>query len=323
MKIKLLNKINVQYVDVLIIGGNLTGLSTALNLDSNLKIMIVDKSFIGNKLANAIQILNINNFNCQTISNIFPLKYVKMYSDFLAETIDIIKNNVIKNNIKCNLNVKEVSETEDINYFSNLSYKNIKTMFNLKKYVLGLKKQCLQKNIIIKECTKVLNVRKNKGKYKCKTNKGIIIASKVVVACHDFNNLLPLSSFLKVYKCNNKLFTNDGLPYIGCFKAGDNTLLVSYGYNNYVVQNGILASSILSDLIMEKENSLVPLLSPNRHTNIYNFKNISINVFNNLKNFINNNIIFNKMNVKPISIALKKRNINFPSVGLVLKERVK
>ena len=153
--------------------------------------------------------------------------------------------------------------------------------------------------------------------------KGIIIALKVVVACHDFNNLLPLSSFLKVYKCNNKLFTNDGLPYIGCFKAGDNTLLVSYGYNNYVVQNGILASSILSDLIMEKENSLVPLLSPNRHTNIYNLKNIPINVFNNLKNFINNNIIFNKMNVKPISIVLKKRNINFPIVGLVLKERVK
>lgn len=323
MKIKLLNKINVQYVDVLIIGGNLTGLSTALNLDSNLKTMIVDKSFIGNKLANAIQILNINNFNCQTISNIFPLKYVKMYSDFLAETIDIIKNNIIKNNIKCNLTVKEVSETEDINYFSNLSYKNIKTMFNLKKYVLELKKQCLQKNIIIKEYTKVLNVRKNKDKYKCKTNKGIIIASKVVVACHDFNNLLPLSSFLKVYKCNNKLFTNDGLPYIGCFKAGDNNLLVSYGYNNHVVQNSILASSILSDLIMEKENSLVPLLSPNRHTNIYNLKNIPINVFNNLKNFINNNIIFNKMNVKPISIVLKKRNINFPSVGLVLKERVK
>lgn len=323
MKIKLLNKINVQYVDVLIIGGNLTGLSTALNLDSNLKTMIVDKSFIGNNLTNTTHILNINNFNCQTISNIFPLKYIKMYSDFLAETIDIIKNNIIKNNIKCNLIVKEVSEIGDINYFSNLSYKNIKTMFNLKKYVLGLKKQCLQKNIIIKECTKVLNVRKNKGKYKCKTNKGIIIASKVVVACHDFNNLLPLSSFLKVYKCNNKLLTNDGLPYIGCFKAGDNTLLVSYGYNNHVVQNSILASSILSDLIMEKENSLVPLLSPNRHTSIYNLKNIPINVFNNLKNLISNNIIFNKMNVKPISIALKKRNINFPSVGLVLKERVK
>ena len=184
MKIKLLNKINVQYVDVLIIGGNLTGLSTALNLDSNLKIMIADKSFIGNKLANAIQILNINNFNFQTISNLFPIKYVKMYLDSLVETIDIIKNN-----IKCNLTVKEVSETEDINYFSNLRYKNIKTMFNLKKYVLELKKQCLQRKIIIKEYTKVLNVRKNKGKYKCKTNKGIIIASKVVVACHDFNNL--------------------------------------------------------------------------------------------------------------------------------------
>lgn len=318
MKIKLLNKINVQYVDVLIIGGNLTGLSTALNLDSNLKTMIVDKSFIGNNLTNTIQILNINNFNCQTISNLFPIKYVKMYLNSLVETIDIIKNN-----IKCNLTVKEVSETEDINYFSNLSYKNIKTMFNLKKYVLGLKKQCLQKNIIIKECTKVLNVRKYKGKYKCKINKGIIIASKVVVACHDFSNLLPLSSFLKVYKCNNKLFTNDGLPYIGCFKAGDNNLLVSYGYNNHIVQNSILASGILSDLIMEKENSLVPLLSPNRHTNIYNLKNIPINVFNNLKNFINNNIIFYKMNVKPISIVLKKHNINFPIVGLVLKERVK
>ncbi len=315
MKIKLLNKINAQYVDVLIIGGSLTGLSTALNLDSNLKTMIVDKSFIGNNLTNATQILNINNFNCQTISNLFPIKYVKMYSDSLVETIDIIKNN-----IKCNLTVKEVSETEDINDFSNLSYKNIKTMFNLKKYVLELKKQCLQRKIIIKEYTKVLNVRKNKGKYKCKTNRGIIIASKVVVACHDFNNLLPLSSFLKVYKCNNKLFTNDGLPYIGCFKAGDNTLLVSYGYNNHIVQNSILASSILSDLIMEKENSLVPLLSPNRHTSIYNLKNIPINVF---KNFINNNIIFNKMNVKHISIALKKRNINFPSVGFVLKERVK
>ena len=102
MKIKLLNKINVQYVDVLIIGGNLTGLSTALNLDSNLKTMIVDKSFIGNNLTNTIQILNINNFNFQTISNLFPIKYVKMYLDSLVETIDIIKNN-----IKCNLTVKE------------------------------------------------------------------------------------------------------------------------------------------------------------------------------------------------------------------------
>ena len=317
------SKENIQSVDVLIIGGNLTGISTAFNLANKLKIMVVDKSFIGNNLFNKIQTVAVNNFNHKKISNIFSEKYTNMYFNFLLETTDILRDNIIKNDLRCNLLVGNKDEDKNIYFSDNGVYKTKNLTFNLKEYVLGLKKLCLEKNIIIKEYKKVLNITKKKNSYKCKTNKGIIMASKVIVACHDFKNLLPLSLFLRVYKCNDKLFTNDGLPYVGCFKPGNNTLLISYGYNNNVIENSVLASKVLRDLIIEEENPLVPLLSLNRHTNIYNLQFVPINVCKNLKNSFTNKYVLGKSKIRQISLQLKEHKINFSNIVLLLKERVK
>ena len=108
------SKGNIQSVDVLIIGGNLTGISTAFNLANKLKIMVVDKSFIGNNLFNKIQTVALNNFDYKKISNIFSEKYMNMYFNFLLETTDILRDNIIKNDLRCNLLVGNKDEDKNI-----------------------------------------------------------------------------------------------------------------------------------------------------------------------------------------------------------------
>lgn len=61
---------------------------------------------------------------------------------------------------------------------------------------------------------------------------------------------------------NIDIITKDYLPYIGELKEN---LFLATGYNTWGMTNSILASKILSDLIIEKKNEYAELFRPNRH----------------------------------------------------------
>lgn len=56
----------------------------------------------------------------------------------------------------------------------------------------------------------------------------------------------------------------DGVPYIGHYSRNTPDLFVATGYNKWGMTNAMVAATILSDLVQEKENEYAPLFSPSR-----------------------------------------------------------
>ena len=127
---------------------------------------------------------------------------------------------------------------------------------------------------------------------------GSHIIEKNINGENNFNNLKKevesLNLIPKYMWSNHDIITNDFLPYIGCVKSGDNTLLIGTGYNTWGMTNGSLAGKILSDMILEQENAYIPLFDPHRRKNIYNLVSIPANLYYSVKPFIENKLIKNK-----------------------------
>lgn len=201
--------------DVLIIGGGITGLSTALYLDeSGKKVILIDKSNIGNGVtANSTGKLTImqdviyskiekaTNFNT-------ALNYYKSQKCALKLIDSIIK----KYNIDCDYKKSSsITFVDDIKGILNLEheekfyqkakikYKKIQKLdngypityglqidnmhvFNPLKFILEIKQKL--KNVEIYEHVNAESIKKSCNLYKIKTNKGIIFAKKIVVATH-------------------------------------------------------------------------------------------------------------------------------------------
>lgn len=56
----------------------------------------------------------------------------------------------------------------------------------------------------------------------------------------------------------------DGIPYIGRYSSNDSALLVATGFNKWGMTGSMLASELLSDIILEKKNQFLPLFDPSR-----------------------------------------------------------
>ena len=91
---------------------------------------------------------------------------------------------------------------------------------------------------------------------------------------------------------NYDLMTLDHLPLIGYI---DDNLILSTGYNTWGNSNGILASTIIKDLINNKYNIYKELFDPRRAFNKQKLINYPINIFSNLYSFIDSKINKNKV----------------------------
>ena len=92
--------------DILIIGGGITGLSTAYFLkDSKNSITIIDKDYIGNGITakSTAKITFLQNIIYQTLENNFNKEVSKKYFEAQMEAIHFIKEIVAKEKIKCHL----------------------------------------------------------------------------------------------------------------------------------------------------------------------------------------------------------------------------
>jgi len=197
--------------DILIIGGGITGITTAYFLkDSNLNVCLIEKDHIGSG-ATAYTTGKLTYMQDLIYQNM-DINIAKKYLDSQKEAIKIVKDIINKHNIDCNLESTTsyvfTDEYSKINNFKqeektydklNIKYKtsnklpisfpciySLKTnssyVFHPLKYLYSLKKVLLSNNINIYENTKAISVDKNEDYYVIKTDNNTIKAKYVVVA---------------------------------------------------------------------------------------------------------------------------------------------
>ena len=215
-------------VDVLIIGGGLTGISTAYHLiGSNLKVCLVERNEIGSgvtsKTTGKISYIQENIYS--KINSYHGIDKAKLYLESQIDATNIIKDIVNKNNIDCNFEQvssyivnncnkkfaeeKNILKSLDIKISEsnklpngdeeNSFYVNDTYVFHPLKYLYSLKGICLKNNLSIYENTKINKFNKENDYYICETKSNKIKAKKVVLALHYPYFLIPFFMPLKTY----------------------------------------------------------------------------------------------------------------------------
>ena len=202
-------------VDILIIGGGITGISTLYHLkDSNLKVCLVEKNIIGSgvssKTTGKLTYLQENIYS--KLKSYHGIDKAKLYLESQKDAINIVKEIVNKENIECNLekvksfvftNNLESNINEEINLLKDFNVDLKETdvlpdntqvdkayfvedtyVFHPLKYLYSLKEKCIKDNISIFENTKIISINKENYTFICKTENNIVRAKNVIVASH-------------------------------------------------------------------------------------------------------------------------------------------
>ena len=264
IKVKSSNIKNELTTDILIIGGGITGLSVAYFLkDSKEKIVLIDKGNIGSgitsKTTAKVSYLQGDIYNALT--NKFNENTAKLYLDSQKDAIKLMIDIINKNKIECDLkktdsylftmkedNIdkiikeKELLEKWNINVLDVVDKKIAKGIkvsdtyiIHPLKYLNGLVKE-INKKVDIYENIMAVKLTLENNNYKVETNKGIIYAKKVVVACHYpffiIPNLIPLKTYIKREYVN--VGKVDKEKDYTAINIDDNLLSIRY-YNDYLI----------------------------------------------------------------------------------------
>jgi len=217
-------------VDVLIIGGGITGISSAYHLiNNNLKVCLVEKDLIGcgvtSRTTGKLTYLQENVYS--KLLTYVGKEKAQLYLNSQIDAIKLVTNIINKEKINCNLEkansyvfsddkkdkinkeknilnefgislneVKELPSGEKINYGF---YVEDTYVFHPLKYIYALKNICLNNNISIYENTKIISINKENGQYICKTKNNTIKAKYVILALHYPYFLFPFIMPLKAH----------------------------------------------------------------------------------------------------------------------------
>ena len=261
-------KIKDIKTDVLIIGGGMTGLTTGYFLmNKNFKTTIIDKGKVGmgvtSKTTGKLSYLQGTTY--QDIASKFDLKTSRKYLDSQIEAIKIVKSIVKEYNIECNLEEVDsfifTKKKEDIdkvkkemNILNGFDIKcsevsnlpiNFPIEYGIKvsntytfhplKYINGLKKN-LEKEISFYEDIMALEITQKDGYYDIRTDKNMIKAKYVVIACHyPFfikPGFVPLKTYIKREYVNVSKYDYD--VHFSAISVG-NTLHSIRFYEDYLI----------------------------------------------------------------------------------------
>lgn len=217
--------------DILIIGGGITGLSTAYFLkDSKNSITIINKDYIGNGITakSTAKITFLQNIIYQTLENNFNKEVSKKYFEAQMKAIHFIKEIVAKEKIKCHLEetkaiiftkedkgISKIQKEKEFLEENGISCKDIYSLpilfpiqygievngnytFHPVKYLKGLKKS-IENKINIYEERMALDIKKLDNEYVVKTNKEVFKAKYVIVCCHYPFFIIPGMIPIKTY----------------------------------------------------------------------------------------------------------------------------
>ena len=276
-------------IDVLIIGGGITGISTAYHLiNSNLNVCLVEKNIIGSgvtsKTTGKLTYLQENIYS--KLNTYHGYDKTKLYLESQKYAINLVKDIINKEHIDCNLEKvksytftdkdskkyikeKNISKKLNINYEEtdtlpnnekvyNSFYVDDTFVFHPIKYINSLANICNKNNIEIYENTLVLSIVKEKDYYVCKTQNNIIKTKYIVFALHYPYFLIPFETPLK---------THIEKSYIEAFEVDKN-----YKYSAISISK----PTILTRFYSNKDNNYQIYLSNSHNSCIHD---------NDLKNF--------------------------------------
>ena len=266
-------------VDVLIIGGGITGMSIAYHLQNKgLHTALVERNKIGR---------GITSKTTGKIDYLQGLKYTKLKNERTAhlylksqlEAINLLKDIITKEKISCDLEQTssvliaqtEKEEKQLQEEFSFLKKENIPVTklsnreikventfhFHPLKYLEGLKSKL---TIPIYENTNILKVKHHNDYYLCYTNEHQIKAKILVIACHYPFFLFPYLFPFKCYPEKSYIMAKKGV------KQKENKITISHPtrsertFKDY--QLTLIGSHKTSDTFTIKEN-FAPLLNSN------------------------------------------------------------
>ncbi len=144
--------------------------------------------------------------------------------------------------------------------------------------------------------------------------KNSYISSNITNIKDNFNKLTDIKKFNYLWS-NKDIITNDYMPYIGSITK-DNTFLIACGYNTWGMTNSILASIIIKDIILKKDNPYISLFSPKRNFNLSKLIRFPIDIKSNIKAIIkstknnvnNSQVIYTKRNNQNVAIYKDEKN---------------
>lgn len=232
-KEKYYDKLNKDLdVDVLIIGGGITGISCCYQLrNSGLKVCLVEKNRIGegvtSRTTGKLTYLQENIYS--KLVDIHGKEKTKKYLDSQIKAIKLVKDIVVKNDIKCDLEEvksfvfsldedgKIEKEIELLNEFGvpvrlcnvfpsgedieNAYYVSDTYVFHPLKYLYKLSDICEKSGVSIYENTKVISIDKEDDGFLCRCDNNTIRAKYVVMAVHYpyflFPFLMPFKAYLE------------------------------------------------------------------------------------------------------------------------------
>ncbi len=198
-------------VDVLIIGGGITGISTLYNLkDSNLKVALVEQNKIGYSTTGKStgKLTFLQNDLLDKIRNKCDDKTASKYLKSQLDAIDKVTKVIKKEKISCNLeevdsylytnNTNEIENIKDLERFlkaNSIKVYNDKAKLLESKYTINVKNTYIFNPIkfihgLIKETddiyedTSIKKIEKKDNIYICHTEKNTIEAKYVVIASH-------------------------------------------------------------------------------------------------------------------------------------------
>ncbi len=273
-------------VDVLIIGGGITGITTAYFLkDTKLNVALIEKDHVGS---------GATSYTTGKLTYMQDLIYHKMkteeamlYLESQKEAIKIVKDIIKKHNIDCNLEstssyvftdeyskIQNFKEEEKIYDKLNIKYKNynklpikfpciyaLKTsnsyVFHPIKYLYSIKKILLNSNIKIYENTKAVSLTKDEDNFIVKTDNNIIKAKYVVIATQYPFFVIPYFTPFKVaveksYIVTGLIPKNKNFQAISNLKPVNSIRYYTNKNKNYILYSS--GSHKITNHICEKEN---------------------------------------------------------------------
>ena len=298
------------------------------NIDCDFKR--VDSYVFSNKVSEVeplkkeVEFLKDNNIN--VIEKKLPNKITQYSSYFVSDTyifnpikyLNGIYNILKEKNIPVYENSKIIKIKKKEDYYICYSKKNkIKAKkvilachypYFILPFLLPLRSHIEKSYIVISRVKKDLNftcISSNNPTYSCRFYKdGENIYQISLAESHNtsikqndeyhfkrvkeiFN--LKESDIVMTYS-NVDIMTPDHMPYIGMLK--DN-IYIACGYNTWGMTNGVLAASIISDMILNKENEYAEIFNPNR-INLANIIDLPNIIFSQTKSFLGPKLIKNK-----------------------------
>lgn len=213
--------------DILIIGGGITGLSSAYFLkDLKSSVTLIDKDVVGKGISakTTAKITYLQGTIYQTLSKKFGKEKAKEYLDSQIDAIKLFENIIKVNHIDCDFKkvdsvlftvepdgIDKVEKERSLLSSWKIRCENVVSdkieagfkvdnsyTFHPIKYLNSLR-NIVKEYVSIFENVMAYDIQLDDGKYIVKTNQGVIFAKDVIVACHYPFFLLPLFIPFKTY----------------------------------------------------------------------------------------------------------------------------